>query len=333
MQDRLSDLTGEATLPEMEVENSSASEKSDHEEEMEEVSKKKKGKDKKKPKDEEEEEEMIHGEGQAEEFMHDFFEDVNAIKNGMSLIRKNIRAIEETYGQSLVAVGLEQGSKSSEDLEKLIDATNLAATDVRNRLKQMDTDIKKEEKEKGTAQARIRTNMHGTLTRKFLDLMAEYQEVQTKFKNKFRERVERQYRIVKPEATQEEIDDALDSGNTQVFAKEILNQRHAQAKDALNYIENRHKDILRLEQSIKELHQMFLDMAILVEAQGELIDQIEYNVSQAEAYSRTGVKNLREANQLQKKSRKKMCCIAVCLIIVLVLIGGGIGLISGLVGK
>jgi len=74
-------------------------------------------------------------------------------------------------------------------------------------------------------------------------------------------------------------------------------------------------------------------MAILVEAQGELIDQIEYNVSQAEAYSRTGVKNLREANQLQKKSRKKMCCIAVCLIIVLVLIGGGIGLISGLVGK
>ena len=29
-------------------------------------------------------------------------------------------------------------------------------------------------------QVRIRSNMHGTLTRKFVDLMAEYQEIQTK---------------------------------------------------------------------------------------------------------------------------------------------------------
>lgn len=212
---------------------------------------------------------------EADEFMKDFFEEVNAIKQGMAQIKKNIRQIEETYGQALIAVGLDQGGskisfvqtvinlESSEDLERLIDDTNLAATDVRNRLKDMDTANKKiPTKEKGSAQYRIKTNMHGTLTRKFLDLMAEYQEVQTKFKNKFRERVERQYRIgnifirnweyqlpnfrilfslVKPEATQEEIEEALESGNTQVFAKEILNQRHSQAKDALNYIENRHK--------------------------------------------------------------------------------------------
>jgi hypothetical protein len=45
-----------------------------------------------------------------------------------------------------------------------------------------------------TRQSRIRSNMHGTLTRKFVDLMAEYQEIQTKYKNKYRERVERQAR-------------------------------------------------------------------------------------------------------------------------------------------
>jgi len=196
----------------------------------------------------------------------------------------------------------------------------------------MDKVNKKAEKdEKGTAQFRIKTNMHGTLTRKFLDLMAEYQEVQTKFKNKFRERVERQYKIVKPEATQQEIDEALESGNTQIFQQEILNQRHSQAKDALNYIENRHRDILRLEQSIKELHQLFLDMAILVETQGELIDQIEYNVNQSVEYTKDAIKNLRKANVLQKKARKKMCCIIIILIVVLFLLGGGIGLIVGVV--
>ncbi len=33
-----------------------------------------------------------------------------------------------------------------------------------------------------------------------------------------------------------------------------------------------------LEASVAELHQMFLDFALLTEQQGELLDQIEYQV-------------------------------------------------------
>ena len=110
---------------------------------------------------------------------------------------------------------------------------------------------------------------------------------------------------MKPDATSEEIDAALESGNTQIFADQILDKkRHTAAKEALAYIENRHKDIIRLEQSIQELHQLFLDLAILVEAQGELIDQIEYNVSQAASYTKDAVKQLADANKYQKRSRK-----------------------------
>ena len=64
---------------------------------------------------------------------------------------------------------------------------------VRNKLKSMDAENKDFARHnEGASEARIRTNMHGTLTRKFVDLMAEYQEIQTKYKNKYRERVERQ---------------------------------------------------------------------------------------------------------------------------------------------
>jgi syntaxin 1B/2/3 len=266
-----------------------------------------------------------------EEFMQDFFEEVSSIKSGMAQIRRNIKLIEDSYAQSLVAVGAEQGSKTSEELEKLIDGTNLAASEVRNKLKEMDQENKQtSSKEKATAQYRIRVNVHGTLTKKFLELMQTYQEVQTKYKNKYREKVERQYKIVKPEATQEEIDDAMESGNTEVFAEKILDkQRHSAAKDALAYIENKHREILRLEQSIQELHQLFLDMAILVEAQGELIDQIEYNVNQSVAYTGQAVKELRKANKYQKKSRKKMCCLIIILVIILAVIGGVVGGIFG----
>jgi syntaxin 1B/2/3 len=108
-------------------------------------------------------------------------------------------------------------------------------------------------------------------------------------------------------------------------------QRHEQAKEALVYIESRHRDIMRLEQSIRELHQLFMDMAVLVEAQGELIDQIEYNVSQSVAYTKDAVVNLRKANELQKKSRKKMCCLMICLLIVIVVIVSGVS--GGILGK
>ena len=43
----------------------------------------------------------------------------------------------------------------------------------------------------------------------------------------------------------------------------------AAAKQTLADIEARHADIIKLETSIKELHDMFMDMAMLVESQVE----------------------------------------------------------------
>lgn len=40
-----------------------------------------------------------------------------------------------------------------------------------------------------------------------------------------------------------------------------------QAKQMLADVEARHNDILKLEKSLKELHDLFLEMAILVESQ------------------------------------------------------------------
>lgn len=42
-------------------------------------------------------------------------------------------------------------------------------------------------------------------------------------------------------------------------------------QQALNEIEARHKDIMRLESSIKELHDMFVDIAMLVENQVRIV--------------------------------------------------------------
>ena len=40
----------------------------------------------------------------------------------------------------------------------------------------------------------------------------------------------------------------------------------------------RHKDIKKLEEGITEIHSMFMDLAILVEQQGEMVTRIEDHI-------------------------------------------------------
>lgn len=49
-------------------------------------------------------------------------------------------------------------------------------------------------------------------------------------------------------------------------------------QDTLAEIEERGEAVRELEKSLLDLHQIFLDMAVLVEAQGEMLDNIEAQV-------------------------------------------------------
>jgi t-SNARE complex subunit (syntaxin) len=74
------------------------------------------------------------------------------------------------------------------------------------------------------SELRIRLNLVNTLTRKFVDVMKEYQNAQTKYKTDIKKKVKRQVQIVKPDATTEEIESVLKSGggSGEVFKSAIL---------------------------------------------------------------------------------------------------------------
>lgn len=57
--------------------------------------------------------------------------------------------------------------------------------------------------------------------------------------------------------------------------------------DTLAEIQERHEAVKELEKSLMELHQIFLDMAVLVEAQGEMLDNIEQQVSHSYVHMST----------------------------------------------
>mgnify|MGYP003387823567 CR=1 FL=1 len=93
---------------------------------------------------------------------------------------------------------------------------------------------------------------------------------------------------------------------------------------------DKYQDVLTLEASVAELHQMFLDFALLTEQQGEMLDQIEFQIKSASDYIDEGNTNMVQAVELQKSLRYKQCC---CLVLIIVILGVLAGLIYYFISK
>ncbi|EKX52376.1 hypothetical protein GUITHDRAFT_150769 [Guillardia theta CCMP2712] len=192
--------------------------------------------------------------------------------------------------------------------------TSKIAKRIKDSLHDMESENEtyKEKHGEGSSQAKIHINIHGSLTKKFVELMQEYEETQGKYKSLLHERVERQVKVVNPNATEEEIKQAVESGGSDIFADRLLSKADQVALNAYAEVQSKHEELMKLEASIREVHQLFMDMAIMVEQQGEMLDNIEELVSKSAEYTESGVEQLIQAKKLQKKARKKMCCLVVC---------------------
>jgi t-SNARE complex subunit (syntaxin) len=230
--------------------------------------------------------------------MPEFFEEVGQIKNLMSLIRRNIKAIQDEYNK-LPSVD----SKKNGPLEELLDSTNSSALQIRNKLKAM-----KAENDRlpgDSAQKRIRSNMHNILSKKFIALVQEYQTLQNNYREKYRERVQRQAEIVKPGVSREEVDEMITTGGNYFADKMLSDSKHLEAKNALISIQEQQRDIKHLEKSIQELNQVFIDMAALVEASQETVTKVEDNTTTSLAAAGAAVKHVTKAEEYLMQRRRR----------------------------
>jgi len=93
---------------------------------------------------------------------------------------------------------------------------------------------------------------------------------------------------------------------------------------------DKYQDVLTLEASVAQLHQMFLDFAMLTEQQGEMLDQIEFQVKSASDFVDEGNVDMTQAVELQKELRKRQLC---CCILALIIIGALVGIIYAYTGN
>ncbi|XP_061417199.1 syntaxin-1A-like [Lethenteron reissneri] len=262
-----------------------------------------------------------------DQFMDEFFSQVEEIRDYVGKIAQNVEEVKKRHSSILAAPNSDD--KTKEELEKLLANIKVTANKVRSKLKAIETSIEQEElANRSSADMRIRKTQHSTLSRKFVEVMSEYNATQSDYRERCKQRIQRQLQITGKLTTNEELEDMLESGNPTIFSSGIIVDSQI-SKQALSEIESRHSDIMKLESSVRELHDMFLDMAMLVESQGEMIDRIEYNVEHSVDYVERAVSDTKKAVKYQSKARRKKIIIIICCIVLITVVASTFGGIYG----
>ncbi|KAF4382634.1 hypothetical protein F8388_015462 [Cannabis sativa] len=209
-------------------------------------------------------------------------------------------------------------------MEKDIDEVLQIARNVKGKLELINKDNlfnrQKPGCEKGTGVDRARMNMTNALTKKFRDIMSEFQTLRQRIQDEYREVVERRV-MTGTRPDEETIDNLIETGNSEeIFQKAIQESGRGQVLNTLEEIQERHDTVKEIERKLLDLHQVYIDMAVLVEAQGADIDNIENQVTNAVDHVRSGTEALQTAKSLQKRSRKCMIIAIILLLVIAIII-------------
>merc|ERR1712088_710528 len=89
-------------------------------------------------------------------------------------------------------------------------------------------------------------------------------------------------------------------------------------------IEGNEEQLRQTINDIQNLHDMFIDIAQLIENQGEMVNRIDAHVESAVEYTTRATNDTKKALEYQSKARRKKIMMMLCIII-----GGGLAIWIG----
>ncbi|KAL2503165.1 putative syntaxin [Forsythia ovata] len=261
--------------------------------------------------------------------LDNFFNKVQEIEKQYEKLNKLLKKLQDAHEESKAVTKAAAMKAIKQRMEKDVDEVGKISRSIKSKIEGLDREnLANRQKPgcgKGSGVDRSRTATTVALKKKFKDKMSEFQTLRENIHQEYREVVERRvFTVTGTRADEDTIDRLIETGDSeQIFQKAISEQGRGQIMDTLAEIQERHDAVQDLERKLLELQQVFLDMAVLVDAQGDMINNIESHVSSAVDHVQSGNVALQKAKSLQKNSRKWMCiAILILLIIVAIVVVG-----------
>ncbi|RHZ79014.1 hypothetical protein Glove_152g32 [Diversispora epigaea] len=250
-----------------------------------------------------------------------FLEDTSSVEQSIKTIHSNIDRIQTLQNQILGSTSLQQESSYGDERNELLVNTKNLLFQIKDRIRKIETENAR--LPASDSNITVRKQRSEFIHEKFTSVLEEYRHVQDSYIKQQKDRMSRQYRVVNPDASQQEIEDYLSNPSGQPFQQALV--RTDKAKDAMAYVKQRHSDIKLIEQTIAELATLFHEMQLQVEVQDDIIVEIDSTMEKTTKKLEMGGNLLTDATISAKAARKKKwmttgIVAAVILVIVIIII-------------
>ncbi|CAH2055175.1 unnamed protein product [Thlaspi arvense] len=253
---------------------------------------------------------------------------VQEIEKQYEKLEKHLKKLQGAHEETKAVTKAPAMKSIKQRMERDVDEVGRISRFIKGKIEELDRENLENRTQpgcgKGTGVDRTRTATTISIKKKFKDKISEFQTLRQNIHQEYREVVERRVFTVTGQRADEEARTyktlLIETGDSeQIFQKAIMEQGRGQIMDTLAEIQERHDAVRDIEKKLLDLQQVFLDMAVLVDAQGEMLDNIENMVSSAVDHVQSGNNNLTKAIKSQKSSRKWMC-VAIFILLLIIII-------------
>lgn len=255
-----------------------------------------------------------------------FFEEVSEIKDEIERVKVLLSELQSANEESRTVTRAQAMKALRERMDKKVGEILKKAKFIKAKLEELDKANMANRRipgcEQGTSTDRTRISITNGLRKTLKDQIQDFQDLRQNMVAEYRETIERRYfTVTGVQADEKTIDHMIDTGESETFLqKAVQEQGRGQIIDTIKEIQERHDAVKDLEKNLVELHQIFTDMSVMVEAQGEQLNSIEASVQGASSFVKRGTENLHTAKQIQRNTRKWYCIALIILLIIIVIV-------------
>ncbi|KMT09424.1 hypothetical protein BVRB_6g128990 [Beta vulgaris subsp. vulgaris] len=258
--------------------------------------------------------------------LSNFFKEIESIKSQMEEVSNLLHDLQSLHQESKTthSTKLLRGFRDRMDSDTI--AILRKVKSLKSRLESLDKSNITNRRlsnsfREGSTVDRTRVAVTNGLRIKFKDMISDFTGLREKIMVDHKDELRRKFFNATGEVPSEEIVDKLLSGSVKI---EVFEGRIGGADMEEK---ERYEVVKDIQRSLNKLHQVFLDMAVLIEQQGEQINDIEQNVVNAGEFITGGTNNLYYAKQMKKRNRAwffgiwglAIIILLVCLICILAL--------------
>jgi len=254
--------------------------------------------------------------------MRAFFNDVLSVQDAIKEIENDVGRLGDLHSRALNNIDEASSSKAHAELQSLTAQTSANIKGVKGTLQRL---AQQAHRSKDTAPQDYNTRMTqlNAAKNRFKGAIQSYQAMEQSYRQKYRARAERQYKTIKPEATEAEVQAAVGDmeagGQQQIFANALMNSnRHGEARGALREVQERQEDLRQIMRTMAELAELFTQVDFLLVQQDEQVNLVSQQAENVKNDMEAGLVETDKAKVSAIKARKnrKRCAVLIVILII-----------------